>query len=100
MPPRRSTYARAALRLMLGPAPPRPPTPATPTPAPQICMCGDRLDTDVLLGKNGGLTTMLVLSGVTTEEQLLADANTIHPDCYMDSLAGLLEVNSLQGVAA
>ncbi len=29
----------------------------------QICMCGDRLDTDVLFGKNGGLTTMLVLSG-------------------------------------
>jgi len=28
-----------------------------------ICMCGDRLDTDVLFGKNGGLTTLLVLSG-------------------------------------
>ena len=26
-------------------------------------MVGDRLDTDVLFGKNGGLTTMLVLSG-------------------------------------
>ena len=29
----------------------------------QICMVGDRLDTDVLFGKNGGLTTILVLSG-------------------------------------
>lgn len=58
----------------------------------QICMCGDRLDTDVLFGKNGGLTTMLVLSGVTTEEQLLSPENSIHPDAYMDSLAGLLEV--------
>lgn len=138
-------------------------------------MCGDRLDTDVLFGKNGGLTTMLVLSGeslwgpgglqalrggtaggewsgrpqrcrnsirlpsqhattcpyclahlssccrpttpsspispaatshlppshlrlslrlagVTTEEQLLSPDNSIHPDAYMDSLAGLLEV--------
>lgn len=29
----------------------------------QICMVGDRLDTDILFGKNGGLTTMLCLSG-------------------------------------
>ncbi|PSC71367.1 phosphoglycolate phosphatase [Micractinium conductrix] len=64
----------------------------------QICMVGDRLDTDVLFGKNGGLTTMLVLSGVTTEEQLLSPENSIHPDAYMDSLAALLEVK--QPVAA
>ncbi len=29
----------------------------------QICMVGDRLDTDIMFGKNGGLTTCLVLSG-------------------------------------
>lgn len=29
---------------------------------------------------------------MTTEEQLLSPENSIHPDCYMDSLAALLEV--------
>jgi ribonucleotide monophosphatase NagD (HAD superfamily) len=29
----------------------------------EICMVGDRLDTDIMFGKNGGLTTALVLSG-------------------------------------
>ena len=29
----------------------------------QIAMVGDRLDTDIMFGKNGGLTTGLVLSG-------------------------------------
>ncbi len=56
----------------------------------QICMVGDRLDTDVLFGINGGLSTALVLSGVTTEEQLLSDENTIHPDTYMAALPELL----------
>lgn len=29
----------------------------------EICMVGDRLDTDIMFGKNGGLATCLVLSG-------------------------------------
>jgi phosphoglycolate phosphatase-like HAD superfamily hydrolase len=29
----------------------------------EICMVGDRLDTDIMFGKNGGLRTALVLSG-------------------------------------
>jgi phosphoglycolate phosphatase len=58
----------------------------------QICMVGDRLDTDVMFGKKGGLTTALVLSGVTTEEELLSEANSVHPDTYMDKLSDLLTV--------
>ncbi|CAL5218445.1 g126 [Coccomyxa viridis] len=57
----------------------------------QICMVGDRLDTDILFGQHGGLTTMLVLSGVTTEQALLSPDNTIHPDLYTDQLSDLLE---------
>jgi hypothetical protein len=34
-------------------------------------------------------------AGVTTEEQLLSPDNAIHPDCYMDDLAGLLEVQKV-----
>ena len=29
----------------------------------RICMVGDRLDTDIMFGQQGGLSTMLVLSG-------------------------------------
>lgn len=29
----------------------------------QICMVGDRLDTDIQFGQDGGLSTLLVLSG-------------------------------------
>ena len=60
----------------------------------QICMVGDRLDTDILFGKNGGLTTALVLSGVTSEETLLSPENKIHPDFYMPQISDLLSVKS------
>jgi len=51
-----------------------------------ICMVGDRLDTDVLFGTNNGLQSVLVLSGVTSEEKLLSEENKITPDYYCDSI--------------
>lgn len=66
----------------------------------QICMVGDRLDTDILFGADGGLTTMLVLSGVTTEEALLAPDNAIHPNYYTEALPDLLEALQAKKVAA
>lgn len=52
----------------------------------RICMVGDRLDTDVLFGTDNGLMSLLVLSGVTTEEKLLSQENTITPDFYTDDI--------------
>ena len=52
----------------------------------RICMVGDRLDTDILFGTDNGLKSLLVLSGVTTEEKLLSQENTITPDYYADSI--------------
>jgi len=52
----------------------------------RICMVGDRLDTDVLFGTDNGLRSILVLSGVTTEEKLLSPANAITPDYYTDTI--------------
>ncbi|KAK9822700.1 hypothetical protein WJX81_003938 [Elliptochloris bilobata] len=60
----------------------------------QICMVGDRLDTDILFGQQGGLSTMLVLSGVTTEAALLHPENGIHPDFYMSQLSDLLSIKA------
>ncbi|XP_030631183.1 glycerol-3-phosphate phosphatase [Chanos chanos] len=65
-------------------------------------MVGDRLDTDILLGSNCGLKTLLTLTGVST----VADAEThqksgcpvrqgMVPDYYVDSIAELLP--ALQG---
>lgn len=53
----------------------------------RICMVGDRLDTDILFGADNGLSTILTLSGVTTEKKLLSDENKIKPDFYVSSIA-------------
>ncbi|GFR41253.1 hypothetical protein Agub_g1928 [Astrephomene gubernaculifera] len=66
----------------------------------QICMVGDRLDTDIMFGKNGGLNTALVLSGVTTEEVLNSPGNTVVPDLVLPKLPDLLSVREAAVVAA
>lgn len=52
----------------------------------RICMVGDRLDTDIVFGTDNGLQSLLVLSGVTSEEKLLSPENTITPDFYADTI--------------
>jgi ribonucleotide monophosphatase NagD (HAD superfamily) len=42
-------------------------------------MIGDRLDTDIAFGNGGGLSTLLVLSGTTTEEDAFAGRGEAGP---------------------
>ncbi|GFR42429.1 hypothetical protein Agub_g3334 [Astrephomene gubernaculifera] len=53
---------------------------------------GDRLDTDILWGIQNGAGTCCVLSGVTSESQLLSSDNKVHPSLYMDSIGDFLSV--------
>lgn len=60
----------------------------------QICMVGDRLDTDILFGQNGGCKTLLVLSGVTSLEMLKNPNNTIQPDFYTGKISDFLSLKA------
>eukprot|EP01051_Picozoa_sp_SAG22_P005443 SAG22_NODE_322_length_12387_cov_50.101400_5_plen_277_part_00 len=60
----------------------------------KVCMVGDRLDTDIRFGAQNGLRTVLVMSGVTTLEQLEAlhgaEEEVAVPEFYTDSIATLV----------
>ncbi|TRY83998.1 hypothetical protein DNTS_009945 [Danionella cerebrum] len=65
---------------------------------PQRClMVGDRLDTDIMLGSNCGLKTLLTLTGVSTvaeaeenNKSQCPEQQKMVPDYYIDSIADLL----------
>lgn len=57
-------------------------------PAPRCLMTGDRLETDVLLGVNAGMSTALTLTGVTDETS--ARRAPIQPTYLLRTLADLL----------
>ncbi len=50
---------------------------------------GDRLNTDILGGQRAGLTTILVLSGVTSRDQL--DTDPIRPDYVFEDVGELAQ---------
>ncbi|AGO10272.1 AaceriABL184Wp [[Ashbya] aceris (nom. inval.)] len=60
----------------------------------RTCMVGDRLNTDMRFGADGGLGTLLVLTGIETEEGALAPSSE-HPQpaYYADKLGSLYELS-------
>ena len=57
--------------------------------AAECVIVGDRIETDIVMGKRLGLTTVLVLSGITRAgDPRIAE---IAPDLVLGSLADLLE---------
>ncbi len=53
-------------------------------------MIGDRMDTDVVAGIEAGLSTILVLTGISTRE--LAERFPYRPSQIVDSVADLVDV--------
>jgi len=60
-------------------------------PATRAAMAGDRLETDVAMGLNAGLTAILTLSGVGTREDL--DGSPVQPDYVIESIAQLPDLD-------
>ncbi|MCL6650239.1 MAG: HAD-IA family hydrolase, partial [Chloroflexi bacterium] len=53
----------------------------------EVAMVGDRLDTDVTAGKRAGVTTVLVLTGVTSHQDV--EKSDLKPDYLFENLAEL-----------
>ena len=58
----------------------------------RTCMVGDRLDTDIRFGIEGGLGgTLAVLTGVSKREEWEGEGKTVVPMAYVDKLGDLME---------
>lgn len=50
------------------------------------CMIGDRLYTDIAIGNNAGITSVAVLTGETTREEIAAAEGNLVPDIVCESI--------------
>ena len=55
----------------------------------EICMVGDRLYTDIALGKKNGMLSILVMSGETTQQMLDEAVGDNVPDLVFDRIADI-----------
>jgi len=60
----------------------------------QAVIVGDRLDTDIEMGKRAGMKTVLVLTGVTSREEV--ERQAIKPDEIIEQLDDLLDLEWLK----
>jgi NagD protein len=58
-------------------------------PPARCLLTGDRLETDIAMGRAAGMTTALVLTGATTRAMLAA--SEIQPDYVLENLGDLIE---------
>ena len=57
---------------------------------PEECiMVGDRLETDIQMGIDAGMSTCLVLTGDATREKLAQSG--LHPTLVLENISGLLD---------
>lgn len=61
----------------------------------RTCMVGDRLDTDIDFGLQGNITTLLVLTGVSQEQEALDPEQPIKPTFIIQSFGEFAKVASL-----
>jgi arabinose operon protein AraL len=57
-------------------------------PVNQCLVVGDRLETDMVMGRQAGARTALVLTGVTRREQLATVP--VQPDYVLENVGGIL----------
>lgn len=62
-------------------------------PKEKFILIGDRLETDIAMANNNGISSALVLSGVTKEEQLIS--SVFKPDFILNSIFDLVKRNSI-----
>jgi len=56
----------------------------------QCLVVGDRLETDILMGRKAGARTAVVLTGVTRREDLAT--SPVQPECVLENISGILDL--------
>ncbi|MEM1769648.1 MAG: HAD-IIA family hydrolase [Nitrososphaerota archaeon] len=64
----------------------------------KVLIVGDRIETDVEVGKRSGIDTALVLSGITTREKLESISREKKPDYVAENLLHLYEILYMKGL--
>ena len=59
-------------------------------PVEQCLVVGDRLETDILMGREAGARTAVVLTGVTRREDLAT--SPVQPDHVLENISGILDL--------